>query len=302
LKDKLGIPHRRDRRKGDPEHVPMFESQYHDRSVSELSETDIEHSYVTTAPDTRGLYAPAGTASPPEGPTPRTNATFSDIPPGGRTPPHVDIAPDYVLDDGDDWDTVTPIQRAPPPEPPMSRVSYYSVSDLPPPSPFPESNIYSPTSSRPVTMTSVATSPVTQDYRSTAQLHPPSHAASPPHSPHARGGDLHTPRSGIYPGAAAYPGEYEMRVRSPSRSPNFDRAASQASHITEQSETSFFTAREGSGSDPDHGDFDDGTVRHSYDDDRATITQGTRVGDHDPWRESGLSQASEYTVSGPHAL
>lgn len=294
LKDRLGIQRRRNRRKGSPEHVPMFEPQYHERSISDISRSSIEQSYSPDVPDPRGIYAPTGTQSPPEGLTPRSNATFSDLPPDSRILQPVDVS--YVVSDDTDWDTVTPIQRGPPPEPPISRVSYYSVSDIPPPSPLDESNVYSPTSSRPVTMTSLATGPVTQEYLSPTTLPSSSHSSSPPPTPRENVMSSHSPHA--YPGAAAYPGEYEMRVRSPSRTPpHLDRAAS---HGIQQS---FFPVREGGDSDTSHSDHEHGTgPRPSYEDDRATIMASNQAGDYDPWRASGVSQASDFTTSGPHAL
>lgn len=291
LKDQLGIKHRRERRKGDVEHIPMFEEDYHERSISEVE------SIFDEASDARGTYVPAGTQSPADNGTPPQNASITTLPPD-KNLTRVDVNLNYGVNEGDVWDTVTPVQRVPP-EPPLSRASYYSASDIPPPSPLPEANIYSPTSSRPVTMTSVAINPVTQDFRSSQSLLPSPGSLSPHYTPshtaHTNENSVRSPRN--YPGAAAYPGEYEMRVRSPSRSPQPDRPVSEASHTMEQSDSSFFTAQEGSSSD--HGI----VPRQSHDDETATITGGSRggSGDQEAWRESISSQTSNYTAS-PHAL
>jgi phospholipid-translocating ATPase len=288
LKDQLGITHRRERRKRDIEHVPMFEADYNERSISEIGSIDLPYGET---PDARGSYVPAGTQSPGDIGTPHQRPNV-DLPPD-KNSSRIDVNMGYVVDDSEVWDTVTPVQRIPP-EPPLSRVSYYSASDIPPPSPLPDANIYSPTSSRPVTMTSVAINPVTQDYRSSQSL--PSHGSlspyyTPPHTPHSNVNSVRSSHS--LPGAAAYPGEYEMRVRSPQRSPQ----PSQTSHVMQQSETSFFTAHEGSISD--HGTM----PMQSRDDDTATITAQARgePGDQDAWRDSISSQATDYTAS-PHAM
>ena len=287
LKDQLGIKHRRNRRKGDAEHAPMFEADYHEQSISEVESIDLPYDAV---PDARGTYVPAGTQSPPD-----AARAYSDAP-KDKSPSRVDVNLGYVAKEGDVWDTETPIGR----EPPISRASYYSASDLPPPSPLAESNIYSPTSSQSVAMTSVTTNPVTQDFRSSQSLLPSHDSLSPHHtSTHSPRANMTPPRSPHnYPGAAAYPGEYEMRVRSPTRSPQPDHAPSEFSHFTQQSESSFFTARDASSSDY-HG----AVVGRSRDEDTATITARSKgePGGHDPWRESISSQATDLTSS-PHAL
>ena len=288
LKDQLGIKHRRERRKGDTEQTPMFEPEYHEQSVSEVGSVDLSYN---GSRDSRGIYVPAGTQSPPGPPaaTPQSKATFPTIPPDSHF--------GHVVDDNEVWDTVTTPTQHPTPELPMSRASYYSLSNIPSPSPLPEANVYSPTSSRPVTMTSVAMSPVTGEHRP-SQL--PQLQSNNSLSPH--GSPPHTPRSDLNPprsprnnlSVATNPGEYEMGVRSSSQSSDPDRAPS---HATQRSESSFFTAREGSSSGYD-------TVQEqSHEDDTAKITARPQVepGDNDAWRESVSSQVSGFTAS-PHAL
>ncbi|KAF8528473.1 phospholipid-transporting ATPase 1 [Hysterangium stoloniferum] len=304
LKDRLGIKHRREKRnRKDVEHTPIFQSEYHERSISEINSLDLPYD------------APPRTYIPTDDPPKPSNSDLSKSPTlldtnldPSKSTALLGMNSTYVINN--EWDTETPIAPNPPREMQLSRVSYYSVSDLPPPSPLPEANVYSPRASRAVsaaiTMSSVATNPVSQEHRVTSSLFPPPHRSggsprtTPPQSPSYH--QLISPRTArSQTDQSSYSGNYEMRVRSPPRSPQLDyRAPSPVSHITEQSESSFVTAEEGSRSGP-----------HSrtgspqlYDEDAATIREQPVGGaeNHDPWRDSVYSQSSGYTVSGPHAL
>lgn len=236
LKDRLGIKHRNDKSsKRTGEATPMIEMDYHDlnASFSEGSSIDLQ-------------YEP-----------PHSRAAQSSL-------AHPNVAqPIYVVQD--EWDTETPIVRQPPPG---SALSYYSASDIPPPSPFPERHIYSPRASQKANMSSVNNSPVAVNYGGSSRpssYAPPSPRQTPPRSPHAR--------------------EYELDVRGPLQGTDFERSHSRVSHVTEATETSFVTAREGS---MDHGGEEQ---RSMYDDDAATIRANQEAG-HDPWRESTYSYHS----------
>ncbi|KAI0037154.1 phospholipid-translocating P-type ATPase [Vararia minispora EC-137] len=124
LKERLGIKHRRDKRdrsSADLEHTPIFQKP-HGRSVSEISFND-------------GGYEPALTRSPGEALHAPQLESYLD------TPPSTDRTIVYTSEN--DSPMTTPPEggspnlqyqvMAPSPQP-----SYYSVSDLPSPSPLPQ--------------------------------------------------------------------------------------------------------------------------------------------------------------------
>jgi len=273
LKDQLGIPHRRDRpKKGDLEATPMFQGHYRERSTSDIASLELPYQPTQAAHRSPGL---------------------NELDPSSSSKSLTPVAVDskFVVDENNEWDTETPIQRQPI-QPPPSSLSYYSASDIPPPSPLPEQNIYTPRTSRSQSssnMSSVAGGPVAVGYGTSLQ--PPSHYSSPRPTPPQT-----PPAHGTYNA-----GEYEMRVRSSPRGPAYtERSQSSISHITERTETSFVTAPEGS--------IDEGYnyPSHSQSRDSETATIRGQISNtdyrHEPWRESGQSQSSQYSVSGPHAL
>ncbi|KIJ56259.1 hypothetical protein M422DRAFT_219400 [Sphaerobolus stellatus SS14] len=301
LKDNLGIPHRRNkhREKIDVEAAPtyeaapMFEMHYRERNPSENGSMDVSY-------ERQAAILPAAMEDD------RFSTDKFSQPDPSKSLSHVDVSNTFVVAEGNEWDMETPIQR---PQPPLSSLSYYSASDIPPPSPFPEQNIYTPRSprsqsgSQSVNMSSVAGAPVAVGYGTTLQ--PPTTYASrstPPHTPPTYSSQGQRPASG----ASAYSGDFEMAVRSPPRTPDvMERSESATSHVTGMSESSFVTAPE---SGFDHG-YDYQSHRQSQDSDAATIraqpTPNSEPATHDPWRDSrdsAYSQTSQYTISGPHAL
>jgi phospholipid-translocating ATPase len=174
LKDQLGIQHRRDRRRGRaPEHAggdletaPMYKNP-HMRSTSE-----IDHSYQPVLARSPQTGADALAAPPP------AHSRSTSPAPG------FDDDAQYIVVDR------SPTRQ----DPPGSRLSYYSVSNIPPPSPLPPTR-YSTVSN--------ASHPGTPRRRSSTK------AAAPLLSPVHREKYLHTGPS------SPPPVSYEMRVRSP---------------------------------------------------------------------------------------
>ncbi|KAI0643994.1 phospholipid-translocating P-type ATPase [Trametes meyenii] len=126
LKDRLGIKHRRERKKGKLEQTPMFH-QPHCRSESEISQHEEDYSTppIPRTPITDG--------------SPRPSAPLM----AGESPRH-SPRPDR-LEEGvyDPRGSPTPSVRAKlSTSPSLQRLSYYSVSGIPAPSPLPEPNRY----------------------------------------------------------------------------------------------------------------------------------------------------------------
>ncbi|KAI9057700.1 phospholipid-translocating P-type ATPase [Trametes sanguinea] len=122
LKDRLGIPHRRDRKKGKLEQTPIFH-QPHCRSESEISqqEEDYQTPPIPRTPISDGSPRPTAPLMAGESPRPEK------------------------LEEGlyDHRGSPTPSARAQmSASPSLQRLSYYSVSGIPAPSPLPESNRY----------------------------------------------------------------------------------------------------------------------------------------------------------------
>ncbi|KAJ3720646.1 hypothetical protein C8R42DRAFT_627902 [Lentinula raphanica] len=207
LKDQLGIGHRKGKSRKEIsantiEAAPMFHDS-HNRSASEISQNPYEPT-MTSSPGTGGMGL---------------RPTYLD------TPPLTDIAEETSM--------TTPVQYAyatddvliPPstilPDGP-SRASYYSASDLPPPSPLPSPKYkYSDgtiTSTPPSRRSSLAT------MRTIAQTSPPnlpSHLLPQQRSPTSTlmlpgaVGELTRRLSGGAHNPPLSPQSYEMRVRSP---------------------------------------------------------------------------------------
>lgn len=278
LKDRLGIKHRRDR-KGDAERTPMF-SDSHSVVSSEGS--------VEVPFDSQRRTDYTSSAAPQE------NMHLSAPSPLQRLNTGVQGTPRDVANEDNVWDTETPVQPSSPQEIPLSRVSYYSISDLPPPSPLPETNLYTPTASprttQVIAMTSLDSSLVSpRTPNSSSLLVPPNMGLSPQPSPQ-------TPYHPVVPvwtsvlDADPHGDSYEMHPRSPS-----------ASQISHKSESSYKTAADQT-QESSHVPV---TTRESFEDDSATIqgrpSESREFGD-DPWRDSLYSQASGYTEFGPHAV
>ncbi|KAJ8514613.1 hypothetical protein ONZ45_g7879 [Pleurotus djamor] len=224
LKDQLGIRHRNPKKNknlGDPEAVPMYSAQ-HGRSLSELS---VNNTYEPTPSQPRDRQV---ALTPP---------TVSPMPFYGQhlppTEPTQPIAPAYTHDRQTDVN---------------SRASYYSVSELPPPSPLPSPKYRLPsgeyTSTPPPRRTSTATR---------TSVH--SRTLSPP-APQSRSLQPTSPQGGLVrrlSGASSSQhgpvgGAYEMSVRSPPQAVReVDEGYGHLGHTGERSATdaSYATAYDG---------------------------------------------------------
>ncbi|KAH7868232.1 phospholipid-transporting ATPase 1 [Lentinula edodes] len=245
LKDQLGIGHRKGNRQKDIsvsalEAAPMFHDA-HNRSASEISQNP---------------YEPTLTSSPGTGGVPLRH-TYLD------TPPLTDIIEETTMASPVQYAYATSDDLMPPstilPDGP-SRASYYSASDLPPPSPLPSPKYkYSDgtiTSTPPSRRSSVAT------MRTVPPQTPPANVPLPPPPLQQRSpnttlmlpgamGDL-TRRLSGGGGGGSYqpplsPQSYEMRIRSPplgspgtSEFSHAQRSASAASYATANDD--YFTA------------------------------------------------------------
>ncbi|KAF9465973.1 phospholipid-transporting ATPase 1 [Collybia nuda] len=303
LKDQLGINHRKARkspREGmrNLEAAPMFQEQ-HSRSLSEFSEVHDQ-------------YEPTMTSSP------RTNdhaprQTYLDTPPMSQAIELPIPGAQYAysrshLDQESHLSPHSPNERNMGPSP---HPSYYSVSELPPPSPLPSPKYKYPsgeiTSTPPSRRTSVATTHAS--LRGTPQIHPapmpitpgPPH---PPNSPNTLQLPSHQRHSAV--SSTSYTGAFEMRVRSPtndyasgySHGHAFERSASSASYTTAADD--FYTAEDdhgfGSGQrSPGHNRDLSSQQNHGIDDD----DQDTILG-HDSQRHDRNSIVGSW--EGPRAV
>lgn len=220
LKDQLGIRHRKGTKKATTttgshlESAPMFQ-QAHLRSVSEMSVNSYEPA----------LLASPGSSGPP------VRETYLDTPPISQSN-NLDPGPSQYVYTRSHLDPVpVPMQNINRLSAPIGDLrnqassphpSYYSVSELPIPSPLPSPKYKLPsgeiTSTPPLSRRgSIAT---TRASIRTARAPSPPIPPQPPLSPSSPGSNslnasLHTPgRHGIID-----PGAYEMSIRSPPRSP-----------------------------------------------------------------------------------
>ncbi|KAK7442780.1 phospholipid transporting ATPase [Stygiomarasmius scandens] len=231
LKDQLGIRHRNGKKNREGsgssssshlEAAPMFH-QPHNRSGSEVSVNQM------------GGYEPANTS--PQAYPPRS--TYLDTPPM-ETDHSVSPGYPYPTQPNDASTHLAPSSYRPPGSPGSpsaqgpSRASYYSASDIPPPSPLPSPKYkYSDgtvTSTPPSRRTSIATTrsgaaPSSPPVPMPGQAYPyPYGGQSQPQTPvHPDYSQSQTSNAGRYWGAGPSrspprqpsPGVYEMRVRSP---------------------------------------------------------------------------------------
>lgn len=187
LKDQLGIQHRRDKKTrkaengsgGGAEEAPMFQQSTHLRSASQMSLQ----------------YEAAQTSSPGTG-GPVIRQTYLDTPPPSNA---ADLTPNGPPQYAFTSSHLNQEMHLSPPPPadgrPSPNPSYYSVSELPVPSPLPSPKYMLPSGE----LTSTPPSRRSSSMRQTA-LHP----SVPLYSP--------TPTAGRQPIAN---NSYEMRVRSP---------------------------------------------------------------------------------------
>ncbi|KAJ7054208.1 phospholipid-transporting ATPase 1 [Mycena amicta] len=251
LKDQLGLSHRNGKKRRvldrsssqEPETAPMFSDQ-HARSLSELSTHQ---------------YEPANTSSPGITPGMATAIPYSDT-----TPPNEEQAQYLYAPQPQHQRQVSPTSP---------RGSYYSVSELPPPSPMPSPKYKLPTgeltSTPPSRRSSVATTRASMRAGRGTQPMPA------PLSPQSR--TLSSPN--------ALQQQFEMQPRSPPPS-SYPAPPSSAGHHSMRSASaasyaSFATAQEG---EDEHDE--DAVYGHAH-------HQGGQDGqDHDPhpgWRESQSS-------------
>ncbi|KAF9042681.1 phospholipid-translocating P-type ATPase [Rhodocollybia butyracea] len=197
LKDQLGIGHRKGGRGkeisfGSLEAAPMFPRLQHDRSMSELSQIP---------------YEPAPLSSPGATGSPYLDSPPSELP---RTTTPAQFA--YAQNDLMPPPSLTPNENV--------RASYYSASDLPPPSPLPSPKYKYPdgtvTSTPPSRRSSVVTMRTIQPSTPNVPL------PSPPIQPRTMNlpgalavGELTRRLNVGGPVPPSSPGSYEMRVRSP---------------------------------------------------------------------------------------
>jgi phospholipid-translocating ATPase len=273
LKDRLGIKHRKSHKNAGSklEFTPMFHEPY-SRSVSEVSVTHDEYE-----PRIPGSTSPSKTETLFDPPHSQTG----DIEMQAHTA-FVITKPSF---DADDTTPIATISRDPirnsngPPSPNSPHPSYYSVSDIPIPSPPPEP-VYRYTTGE------IASSPPTRAtslYTVQGDAGPRSSAATQlPYSLQAAQSNIDSRHSGLSSGST-YSGSYEMRVRSPPHDQSEDHLAPIPHHHSDPSrgisEASYATA--------DNEWLDDGSHdRHGFaghhqdgshiDDDQTTIIQNDR--------------------------
>ena len=129
LKDRLGIKHRRDRKRAaKAEQAPMFHNPHY-RSESEISHA--EEDYATPQ-----AYTPPMSHTPMTDGSPRTTAPLM----AGESPRQLEEG--IYIAQGSPVPSPAPSRSQLNASPASQRLSYYSASNIPPPSPLPESNRY----------------------------------------------------------------------------------------------------------------------------------------------------------------
>ncbi|KAI0329328.1 phospholipid-translocating P-type ATPase [Cubamyces sp. BRFM 1775] len=252
LKDRLGIPHRRERKKGKLEQTPMFH-QPHCRSESEISQHEEDYSTppLSRTPITDG--SPRPTAPLMAGESPRPEKLEEGL--YGRGSP-------------------SPSARAQlSGSPSLQRLSYYSISGIPAPSPLPESNRYHSYTRDSTRTTSYQTEPpMSAVSNASIAYSAPSPAQSPPPSATLQVPGVRSPRA-VSPATPAE--QFEMRVRTPTEWPAYAHQQEPV-HTPMATEDSYATAYDG---------VEDGE-----------LTPGPHHQQEESWR------SSTYSYSGPHAI
>ncbi|TBU57250.1 phospholipid-transporting ATPase 1 [Dichomitus squalens] len=273
LKDRLGIQHRRNRKKqAKLEQTPMFH-QPHIRSESEISQPDDEYGTPLT-------YTPPTSRTPMSDGSPRPTAPLM----AGESPRPERIAPDLHESKRSPIASPTPSARAQyNASPSLQRLSYYSASNIPPPSPLPESNRYHYTRSQyggtEPPMSAVSHSSVSYNQPPTSPTY-----LSPPPSASLQVPGQRSPR------ATSHAEQYEMRVRSPPQEqwaahPGDPPPSAYAIHTPMATEDSFVTAHDDPG-------VDDAYAYDAY----------TPTGVEPSHQQEESWRSSTYSYSGPHAL
>nr|AVM41535.1 putative calcium-transporting ATPase 5 [Ganoderma lucidum] len=271
LKDRLGIAHRRDRKKkGKLEQTPIFH-QPHIRSESEISQADDEY---RTPPLT---YTPPTARSPiPDG-SPRTTAPLM----AGESP-RPDKLEEGLHQSRSTGSSPSPTSRAQFNASPSSqRMSYYSASNFPSPSPLPEENRYHYTRSQyggtEPPMSAVSHSSVSYSQQPSSPTH-----LSPPPSASLQVPGQRSPR------AVSPVEQYEMHVRTPPQEqwaahPGDPLRSLPAIHTPMATEDSFSTA------------LDEQDVNDAYDIITPTATRPVHE-QEDSWRNSTYSYSSAHAI------
>ncbi|KAI1792323.1 phospholipid-transporting ATPase 1 [Ganoderma leucocontextum] len=272
LKDRLGIAHRRRRKKqGKLEQTPMFH-QPHIRSESEISQGDDEYG-------TPLAYTPPTSRTPiPDG-SPQTTAPLM----AGESPRPDRLEEGLLQRARSPASSPTPSPRAQYTASPASqRLSYYSVSNIPSPSPLPESNRYHHYTRSQYGDTEPPMSAVS--HSSVSYNQPPS---SPTHLSPPPSASLQVPGQRS-PRATSPVEQYEMRIRSPPQEqgathPGELPLSARAIHTPMATEESFSTA------------LDEHDANNAYDGYTPTATHPSHQ-QEESWRNS------TYSYSGAHAI
>lgn len=277
LKDQLGIQHRRERKKGKLEQTPIFH-QPHCRSESEIShhEDDFSTPPMPRTPITDGSPRPTAPLMAGESPRPDKLEEGTYINRGLDENAYVNRG------------SPTPSLRAQLSTSPASqRMSYYSVSGIPAPSPLPEPNRYHSYTRDSARTTAYHTEPpMSAVSQSSVTYGPSSPTTSAPSSATLQVPGARSPRS-TTPSTPAE--QYEMRVRTPEQHQQqqqwagYPQQYQEPMHTPMETEDSYATAYDGY-SDP-------GSEAPT-----PTAAVAPQHQQEESWRSSA------YSYSGPHAL
>ncbi|OJT03153.1 Phospholipid-transporting ATPase DNF1 [Trametes pubescens] len=274
LKDQLGIQHRRERKKGKLEQTPIFH-QPHCRSESEISHHEEDYS------------------TPPMPRTPITDGSPRPTAPlmAGESPRPDKLEEGTYINRGLDENAYihrgspTPSLRGQLSTSPASqRMSYYSVSGIPAPSPLPEPNRYHSYTRDSARTTAYNTEPpMSAVSHSSVTYGPSSPTTSAPSSATLQVPGARSPRSPSTPAE-----QYEMRVRTPEQHQQqqwvgYPQQHQEPVHTPMETEDSYATAYDGY-SDP-------GSEAPT-----PTAAVAPQHQQEESWRSSA------YSYSGPHAL
>lgn len=288
LKDRLGIQHRRQRKHDKLEQAPIFH-QPHYRSESEISQAEDDYTHVAG-------YTPGPPRTPASDGSPRPTAPLM----AGESPRPEVLEPEH---------RVSPVSSPTPSDrhqvagsPAGHRLSYYSVSNLPAPSPLPEVNRYHDytrdSAARSMRTTYGVEPPMSAVSHSSVTYNPP--PASPTHLSPPSSATLQVPgmrqQQQQQQQRAASPAEqYEMRVRSPVEQwagyPQDPPVSAHAIHTPMATEDSYMTAQD---------EYEGYEGYEGYAPPSANSQQQNQHQHQHQQEESWRS--STYSYSGPHAI
>ncbi|RDX49470.1 phospholipid-transporting ATPase 1 [Lentinus brumalis] len=280
LKDRLGINHRRDRKRRKVEEAPIFH-QPHIRSESEISHADEDYA-------TPMGYTPPMPHTPASDGSPRPTAPLM----AGESP-RPEKLEEGLYDNRRSPASSPPSQRNERTvSPSMQRMSYYSASNIPAPSPLPEPNRYHSYTRDSTARSTTAYGtepPMSAVSLSTVSYgHPPS---DPNHFTPPSSATLQVPglrqQQQRTPSPTTPAEQFEMHVRTPPSDQWTEHLqGQQAVHTPMATEDSYATAHE----------YDD-AYEQAYDGyEPHTATPQTQHQQEESWR------SSTYSYSGPHAL